>query len=160
MDRLLGLLSENGRLSTEELAAMLEVAPEVIEKQIADYEAEGIIKGYNALVNWEKADCHRATALIELKVTPKKESGFDDIAHRIMMLEEVESVYLMSGGFDLAIVVNGRSMQDVAMFVVRRLSTIEGVVSTATHFILNRYKDGGVIFDDMEKNDERRSNLW
>lgn len=160
MYRLLKLLKENDRLTTEELAAMLAVSPEEVKTQIDEYEKEGVIKGYNALINWEKADCNRATALIELKVAPKKESGFDDIAHRIMKFEEVESVYLMSGGYDLAVMVNAKSMQDIAMFVVRRLSPLDGVLSTATHFILTRYKDGGVIFDDGEKNDERRSNLW
>ena len=159
MYRLLKLLKENGRLTAEELAAMLEMTPAEVEKEIAEYEKKGVIKGYNALIDWEKADCNRATALIELKVAPKKESGFDDIAHRIMAFEEGESVYLMSGGYDLAVTVNAKSMQDIAMFVVRRLSPLDGVLSTATHFILTRYKDGGVIFDDGEKMDERRSNL-
>ena len=139
---------------------MLAVSPEEVAREIAEYEKAGVIKGYNALINWEKADCNRATALIELKVSPKKETGFDEIAHRIMEFEEVESVYLMSGGYDLAVTVNAKSMQDIAMFVVRRLSPLDGVLSTATHFVLTRYKDGGVIFDDGEKNDERRSNLW
>lgn len=160
MYRLLKLLSENDRLTTDELAAMLAVSPEEVAWEIAEYEKAGVIKGYNALINWEKADCNRATALIELKVSPKKETGFDEIAHRIMEFEEVESVYLMSGGYDLAVTVNAKSMQDIAMFVVRRLSPLDGVLSTATHFVLTRYKDGGVIFDDGEKNDERRSNLW
>lgn len=160
MYRLLKLLSENDRLTTDELAAMLAVSPEEVAREIAEYEKAGVIKGYNALINWEKADCNRATALIELKVSPKKETGFDEIAHRIMEFEEVESVYLMSGGYDLAVTVNAKSMQDIAMFVVRRLSPLDGVLSTATHFVLTRYKDGGVVFDDGEKNDERRSNLW
>ena len=160
MYRLLKLLSENDRLTTDELAAMLAVSPEEVAREIAEYEKAGVIKGYNALINWEKADCNRATALIELKVSPKKETGFDEIAHRIREFEEVESVYLMSGGYDLAVTVNAKSMQDIAMFVVRRLSPLDGVLSTATHFVLTRYKDGGVIFDDGEKNDERRSNLW
>ncbi len=160
MYRLLKLLSENDRLTTDELAAMLAVSPEEVAREIAEYEKAGVIKGYNALINWEKADCNRATALIELKVSPKKETGFDEIAHRIREDEEEESVYLMSGGYDLAVTVNAKSMQDIAMFVVRRLSPLDGVLSTATHFVLTRYKDGGVIFDDGEKNDERRSNLW
>ena len=160
MYRLLKLLSQNDRLTTDEVAALLAVSPEEVAREIAEYEKAGVIKGYNALINWEKADCNRATALIELKVSPKKETGFDEIAHRIMEFEEVESVYLMSGGYDLAVTVNAKSMQDIAMFVVRRLSPLDGVLSTATHFVLTRYKDGGVIFDDGEKNDERRSNLW
>ena len=159
MYRLLKLLSENDRLTTDELAAMLAVSPEEVAREIAEYEKAGVIKGYNALINWEKADCNRATALIELKVSPKKETGFDEIAHRIMEFEEVEGVYLMSGGYDLAVFVSGKTMQDIAMFVVRRLSPIDGVLSTATHFILKKYKDGGVVFDDPAYQEDKRSNL-
>ena len=103
--------------------------------------------------------CIRDSAIIELKVAPRKKSGFDEIAQQIMQFDEVESVYLMSGGYDLAVLVNGLSMQEIAMFVVHRLSPMEGVLSTATHFMLTRYKDGGVVFSDSDENDERRSNL-
>lgn len=159
MDKLLELLSENARLSTEQLAVMLNITPKQVSDKIEEYEKAGIIRGYKALVNWEKVDKNKASALIELRVTPKRERGFDEIANRIMQFDEVESVYLMSGGYDLAVKVHGKSMQDIAMFVMRRLSTLDSVLSTATHFILTRYKDGGVILNADEEKDERRSVL-
>lgn len=155
MERLLQLLKENARATSDQLAVMLNTTAEEVEKAIADYEARGVIKGYQALINWEKADENHATALIELKVSPKRDRGFDEIASRVMAFSEVESVSLMSGGFDLAVIVSGKSMQDIAMFVARRLSPLDGVLATATHFVLTRYKDGGVSFVD-EETDERR----
>lgn len=157
MDQLLSLLSENARLSTAQLAAMLNKTENEVSDQIAEYEKAGVIRGYKALVNWEKVDKNKASALIELRVSPKRDRGFDEIAGRIMQFEEVESVYLMSGGYDLAVKVHGKSMQDIAMFVMRRLSTLDSVLSTTTHFILTRYKDGGVILNPDEEKDERRS---
>jgi DNA-binding Lrp family transcriptional regulator len=157
MDQLLSLLSENARLSTAQLAAMLNKTESEVSDQIAEYEKAGVIRGYKALVNWEKVDKNKASALIELRVSPKRDRGFDEIAGRIMQFEEVESVYLMSGGYDLAVKVHGKSMQDIAMFVMRRLSTLDSVLSTTTHFILTRYKDGGVILNPDEEKDERRS---
>lgn len=159
MDRLLTLLDENSRLSAAQLAAMLGKTEKEVEEEIAAYEKAGIIRGYKALINWEKVDQNKASALIELRVSPKRDRGFDEIAGRIMQFEEVESVYLMSGGYDLAVKVHGHSMQEIAMFVMRRLSTLDSVLSTATHFILTRYKDGGVILNQDEERDERRSVL-
>lgn len=159
MDRLLTLLDENARLSTAQLAAMLNKTEEEVAEAIAEYEKAGVIRGYKALINWEKVDENKASALIELRVSPKRDRGFDEIAGRIMQFEEVESVYLMSGGYDLAVKVHGRSMQEIAMFVMRRLSTLDSVLSTATHFILTRYKDGGIILNQEEERDERRSVL-
>ncbi|MDF1495947.1 Lrp/AsnC family transcriptional regulator [Caproiciproducens sp. CPB-2] len=159
MDRLLNLLDENARLSTEQLAVMLDKTPDKVAEAIADYEKQGVIRGYKALINWEKIDENKASALIELRVSPKRDRGFDEIANRIMQFDEVESVYLMSGGYDLAVKVHGKSMQEIAMFVMRRLSTLDSVLSTATHFILTRYKDGGVILNSGDEKDERRSVL-
>jgi DNA-binding Lrp family transcriptional regulator len=159
MDRLLNLLDENARLSTAQLATMLDKPESEVAEAIAAYEKAGVIRGYKALINWEKIDENKASALIELRVSPKRDRGFDEIANRIMQFEEVESVYLMSGGYDLAVKVHGRSMQEIAMFVMRRLSTLDSVLSTATHFILTRYKDGGVILNPDEDKDERRSVL-
>ena len=159
MDKLLELLSENARLTSEQLAVMLNLTAKQVSDKIEEYEKAGIIRGYKALVNWEKVDKNKASARIELRVTPKRERGFDEIANRIMQFDEVESVYLMSGGYDLAVKVHGKSMQDIAMFVMRRLSTLDSVLSTATHFILTRYKDGGVILNADEEKDERRSVL-
>ena len=157
MDQLLSLLSENARLTTGQLAAMLNLPETEVAEKIARYEKEGIIRGYKAIVNWEKIDKNKASALIELRVSPKRDRGFDEIANRIMQFEEVESVYLMSGGYDLAVKVRGKSMQDIARFVMRRLSTLDSVLSTATHFILTRYKDDNVILNSEDEKDERRS---
>lgn len=159
MDRLLNLLDENARLTTEQLAVMLNKTADEVANAIAEYEKQGVIRAYKALINWEKIDENKASALIELRVSPKRDRGFDEIANRIMQFDEVESVYLMSGGYDLAVKVHGKSMQEIAMFVMRRLSTLDSVLSTATHFILTRYKDGGVILNSEDDKDERRSVL-
>ena len=160
MEQLLELLQDNAQLTPAQLAVMVGKEEGEVKKAIARYEKEGVIKGYHALINWERTESQKAAALIELRVTPKKDTGFDEIARRIMNFSEVESVYLMSGGFDLAVTVVGRTMQDIAMFVAKRLSTIDGVLSTATHFVLTKYKDGGVVFNsDYEEIDERGSNL-
>ena len=159
MDQLLELLNENARLTPKQLAAMLGKTEGEIEDEIEAYEKAGVIRGYKALINWEKIDKNKASALIELRVSPKRERGFDEIAGKIMQFEEVESVYLMSGGYDLAVKVHGKSMQDIAVFVMRRLSTLDSVLSTATHFILTRYKDGDVILNTEDEKDERRGVL-
>lgn len=155
MEKLLTLLSENARLTPAQLAVMLNTTAEKVTEEIARYEKEGVIKGYRTLINWEKVDQNKATALIELKVVPKPDRGFNEIADRVMRFEEVESVYLMSGGYDLAVIVHGKTMQDVALFVMNRLAPLDSVVSTATHFILTRYKDGGVVLRSGEDNDQR-----
>ena len=154
MEKLLKLLKDNARLSNKELAIMLNRDEELIQSQIADLEQKGIIKGYKALINEQKVNAG-VSALIELKVTPKKELGFQDIADRVMQLPEVESVYLMAGDYDLAVFVRGESIQEVAMFVAKRLSPLESVISTATHFVLQKYKQDGVILDDTKEQDIR-----
>ncbi|MCI8386449.1 MAG: Lrp/AsnC family transcriptional regulator [Acutalibacter sp.] len=160
MEQVLELLQDNAKLTNSQLAVMLGETEDAVAKAIAQYEREGVIRGYQALVNWERTETQKASALIELRITPKKDTGFDEIAGRVMNFPEVESVYLMSGGYDLAVTVTGRTMQDVAMFVQKRLATIDGILSTATHFMLTKYKDGGVIFQtDYEEIDERGSNL-
>ena len=160
MEQILELLQDDAQLTPSRLAVMLGESEEAVAKAIAQYEREGVIRGYHALVNWERTETQKASALIELRITPKKDTGFDEIAGRIMNFPEVESVYLMSGGYDLAVTVTGRTMQDVAMFVQKRLATLDGVLSTATHFVLTKYKDGGVIFQsEYEEIDERGSNL-
>lgn len=160
MEQVFELLQNDAKLTAAQLAAMLGETEESVAKALRQYEKDGIIKGYHALINWERTDVHRATALIELRVTPQKDTGFDEIAGRVMNFPEVESVYLMSGGYDLAVTVTGKTMSDIAMFVAKRLAPIEGVLSTATHFVLTKYKDGGVVFNsDYEEIDERGSNL-
>ncbi len=156
MDKLLELLSENSSFTNKELALMLGEPEDYIAAQIKEYEQNGIIKGYQALVDWEKVPDAMVTAIIELKVTPKKETGFDEIAQQIMAFDEVSSMYLMAGSFDLSVFVNGKTMQDVASFVARKLSCIDGVIATATHFMLKAYKIGGVsLTDDDSASDER-----
>ena len=156
MDKLLQLLSKNSQFTTGEIAAMLGEPEDYIKAQIKEYENQGIIKGYQAVVNWERIDGSYVEALIELKVTPKKETGFDEMAQMCMAFEEVESVYLMAGVYDFALIVRGETMQDIAMFIAKKLSTIDGVISTGTHLIMRRYKDRGMnVFDDDAQADER-----
>ncbi len=146
MERLLKLLDTNARLTTAEMATMLGTTEDAVKAQMAELEKAGVVRGYKALIDWDRTDRKYVTALIELRVTPQRNYGFDDLAERIMKFEEVETVYLMSGGFDLMVIVNGCTFKDVAMFVAKRLSTLDSVVSTATHFVLRRYKDRGVLF--------------
>ena len=153
MNKLLKILEENARLTNKEIAVMLDKSEEEVKKEIKLLEDTGILKGYKAIIDKDKADVETVTALIEIKVQPKYGHGFNDVANRISQLEEVESIYLMSGGFDFAVMVNDKSFQEVAMFVANRLSPLEGVVSTATHFILKRYKEQGLIFSDEFKDD-------
>ncbi|MGN0607886.1 MAG: Lrp/AsnC family transcriptional regulator [Oscillospiraceae bacterium] len=153
MDTIVKLLKQNARLSTKELAAMTGLSEAEVEARIKDYENKGVIKGYSAILNEDLADKDRVTAFIEVKVTPKAEFGFDDIARTIMMYDEVESLTLMSGAFDLAVTISGTNYKEIALFVARRLSTIDGVISTSTHFFLKRYKEKGIFID--EEKDER-----
>lgn len=154
MDKLLKLLDTNARLTNAQLAVMLGWSEDEVAAHIAEWEHSGVIRGYKAIIDWERTDRAYVTALIELRVTPKRDSGFESLAETIMRFDEVESIYLMSGGYDFAVIVSGRTFKDVAMFVAKRLSTLDSVLSTATHFVLRRYKDEGVFFLGEEK-DER-----
>ena len=154
MEKLLKILKDNARLSNKELSILLDRDEELVDKQIKELEKNGVIKGYKALINEQKINAG-VSALIELKVTPKKEFGFQDIADRVMLLPEVESVYLMAGDYDLAVFVRAETMQDVAMFVAKRLSPLESVISTSTHFVLQKYKQDGVILDETKDEDIR-----
>lgn len=158
MDKLIKLLSRNSEYSVSELALLLGEPEDYVRARIKKYENDGIIKGYRALVNYEKVQDAGVTAYIELKVTPQKKSGFDEIAKRIMSFDEVESVYLMAGAYDLSIIVKGETIQEVSAFVSRKLSALDGILSTATHFILKRYKDDGVVLEDEDISDERCMN--
>ena len=158
MDRLLSLLQNNARLTNKQLAVMLGREEEDVAKALAAYEKSGVIRGYQAVIDWDKTDSPTVFARIEIKVTPKKDFGFEEIARTIMELEEVQSVSLMSGGYDLALTVSGKTFRDIAMFVAHRLSPIDSVNSTATHFILKKYKERGVVFEEEVK-DERRMTL-
>lgn len=142
---ILGILTEDARMSTKKIAAMLSVEEEQIKACIAEMERSGLLVKYTAIVNSEKADDSLVEALIEVKVTPKKKEGFDGIAKQIASFPEVKAVYLMSGAYDLAVFIEDRSLQQVARFVSERISTFDGVISTATHFILKKYKIEGTL---------------
>ena len=154
MEKLLNLLQQNARFTNAQLATMLGTTEEEIEKEICRLENDGIIKGYSAILNENLADKNTIIAYIELKVTPERDSGFDDIAKTIMMYDEVEAVSLMSGSYDLSVTVKGKNFKDIALFVAQRLSTIAGVLSTSTHFVLRTYKEKGIFIED-EDVDER-----
>ncbi len=154
MNDIIRILQQNARVTNEELGAMLGISADEAANQIKELEDNGIIKGYSVILDDELYDKSTVYATIELKVTPQRDCGFDDIAKTIMMYDEVESVSLMSGAYDLAVEVKGNNLKDVALFVSERLSTIDGVLSTATHFILKKYKEKG-IFIDREEPDER-----
>ena len=156
MDKLLKIMSENAKFSTEQLAMILNEPEDYINAQIKEYENQGVIKGYQAMINWDKVPDSGVMAIIELKVAPKKQRGFDDMAERLMMFDEVSSVYLMAGSYDLALIVKGESIQDISSFVARKLSALEGINATSTHFMLKRYKEGGTILVDVEKQEDRR----
>jgi DNA-binding Lrp family transcriptional regulator len=143
---LLKLLENDARLSPEALALMLDKEVGDIKTMIDDYEKQGVILGYRTEIDWDKTNREYVSAMIELKITPQRDRGFDHIAEKIYNYPEVESLFLMSGGFDLAIFIKGRTMREVAFFVAQKLSTIEDVVSTSTHFILRKYKDNNVIY--------------
>ena len=152
--KLLKLLSKDSRASTSDIATMLGIPETDVISEIEKLEKEGVIRGYKAVIDWERLDSAYVSAIIELKVTPKAGLGFEEVARRVMRYPEVESVYLMSGGYDLSVRVNGHSFQEIAAFVARRLATLDSVQSTATHFILRRYKESHVPFCDKDV-DER-----
>lgn len=147
---ILELLEEDNRISHEEIALRLNLTVDKVEKTIANMEQEKIILRYRALVNWEKAGSNGVIALIEVKVLPQREVGFDTVAERIYRFPEVKAVYLMSGAYDLVVMVEGPSMREVASFVSQKLATLDHVQSTATHFVLKKYKQDGVIFEEKE----------
>lgn len=151
MRELLELLEHDAKRPAEELASMLNKPKHQIESAIKKLEKDKIILCYNTLINWEKIGDDTVTAIIEVKVTPQREVGFDAIAERIYRFDEVRSVYLMSGGFDLLVLIEGKSLKEVSNFVATRLSTIEGVISTNSNFMLKAYKKDGVIIDDQEQ---------
>ncbi|MBQ4258574.1 MAG: Lrp/AsnC family transcriptional regulator [Clostridia bacterium] len=138
---ILKILGKNGRLQNSQIAMMTGLTEETVEKEIREMEKDGLIRGYTAVIDWEKLDSAYVSALIELKVTPKASLGFEEIAEKVMKYPEVESVYLMSGAYDLCVIVKGKTFQQVAMFVSKELATIDSVLSTSTHFMLRRYKE-------------------
>ena len=154
MAKLLRLLEQDCTLTHEQLASMTDMTVADVKAAIQRYEADKTILGYQAIVDWDRTDREAVTALIEVKVTPQRGDGFDRVAERIYQYDEVESVYLMSGGYDLQLVIKGQTFQEIALFVAKRLSPLDDVLSTATHFVLRTYKKEGRLYQD-EEIDER-----
>lgn len=153
-EELLSILEKNSRIDFKELVVLLGVDEADVLNELMKLEQEGIICGYHTLINWEKTSIEKVTALIEVKVTPQRGQGFDKIAERVYNYPEVRAVYLISGGYDLLVTLEEKSLKEIANFVSDKLSTLDSVLSTATHFILKKYKDHGTIFNE-EITDER-----
>lgn len=153
-EELLAILEKNSRIDFSELAVLLGISEEEVLGEIEQLERDGVIGGYHTLINWEKTSIEKIMALIEVKVTPQRGRGFDNIAERIYNYPEVKAVYLLSGGYDLLVILEEKSLKEIANFVSDKLSTLDSVLSTATHFILKKYKDHGTIMNQKQK-DER-----
>lgn len=154
MDTILKLLDENARFTFEELASITDKTVDEVAAKIDEYEKAGVLRGYKAVIDWEKAGSDMVSSFIEVKITPKHNYGFDEFASEVAKFHEVQSVYLMSGGYDIMIEVLAKSFRDIAMFVSKRLSPMASVLSTSTHFMLKKYKEKGVILSGTKK-DER-----
>lgn len=154
MDPLLKLLRDNSALAPAQLGKMLNLTEAEVTAKTTGYERDEVILGYRAILNDEKLGTNRVRAAIEVKITPERDGGFNRVAERIAKYDEVRSCFLMSGGYDLLVIVEGTNLHDVAMFVAEKLATIQGVLSTATHFMLKPYKDHGVLMK-AERNEER-----
>lgn len=146
-EKILTILEQDARLTPQQIADMVQINLSELEAMLRDMEKDSTILGYKTLIDWDKTDREQVTALIEVKITPQKGMGFDEIARQIYSHHQVESVYLMSGGFDLTVIISGRTMRDVARFVSEQLAPMENVLSTGTHFILKKYKEQGVPFN-------------
>lgn len=153
MDEILEILEKNARASVEEIALMLDKSVAEVQEMVKKLEDDNVIVGYNTLINWDKSSKENVTALIEVRVTPQRGQGFDKVAERIYRYPQVKACYLMSGGFDLTVIIEGKTMKEVALFVAEKLAPLESVLSTATHFVLKKYKDEGVIFEEDTKDD-------
>lgn len=154
MDKILKILEDNANLSLEQLAVMCQKEVGDLKAYIKEQEENGVILGYKTMIDWDKTDREYVSALIEVKITPQRDRGFDRVAERIYNYPEVQSLYLMSGAYDLAVLIEGKTMREVAYFVAQKLATIEDVISTATHFVLRKYKDKGVVYGVVDV-DER-----
>ena len=153
MEEILEILEKNGRYTDEQIAVMVGKTVEEVRESIRDYEEKNIIAGYTTLINWENTGSETVTALIEVKITPQRGEGFDKVAERIYKFSEVKACYLMSGGFDLTVIVEGKTMKQVALFVSEKLAVQQYVLSTSTHFVLKKYKDHGTIFKEKKLDD-------
>lgn len=152
MDEILRILDkEQGRIDRSKIAAMLRMDETEVAAKMAEMEKNNVIVGYKTIVNWDKTDRDVVTALIELRITPQRGEGFDKVAKRIYKYPQVCSLYLMSGAYDLAVTIEGKSMKEVALFVAQKLAPMDSIISTATHFVLKKYKEEGIVFEDDEK---------
>ena len=153
-EQILKTIEKNSRISMKELAILLGKKEIDVANEVALMEAEGVICGYHTLINWEQTSLEKVNALIEVRVTPQRGQGFDNIAERIYKYPEVDAVYLISGGYDLLVSLEGKSLKEISSFVSDKLSTLDSVLSTATHFVLKKYKDHGTVLSKKEE-DER-----
>lgn len=153
-EEILTIIEKNSRIGIKDLAVMLNISEIEVANELADMEKKGIICGYLTLIDWDKTTIEKVTALIEVRVTPQRGQGFDSIAERIYNYPEVKTVYLISGGFDFLVILEEKSLKEIANFVSDKLSTLDNVLSTATHFILKKYKDNGTILS--KKHDDER----
>lgn len=153
-EKILAIIEKNSRIDLKDLAALLGESEAAVANEIADMEKENIICGYHTMINWDNTGDEKVIALIEVKVTPQRGMGFDKIAERIYQYSEVNAVYLMSGAFDFTVIIEGKTMREVAQFVSEKLSAMDSVLSTATHFVLKKYKDHGTIMYE-KPGDER-----
>lgn len=152
MEEILSILDkEKGNVSRAKIAQMLGKDEHEVAESIEKMEKENVIVGYKTIVNWDKTDKDVVVALIELRITPQRGEGFDKVAERIYKYPQVKSLYLMSGAYDLAVTIEGKSMKEVALFVAQKLAPMDSIISTATHFVLKKYKEEGIIFEDDEK---------
>ena len=154
-ERILELLDKDSKLTAKEIASLINEKEDDVAEAIKEMEDENIICGYNTLINWDKTDRELVTAIIEVKVTPQRGNGFDKIAERIYQNKEVRSVYLMSGGYDFCVILEEKTLKEIAFFVSDKLSPIDAVISTSTHFVLKSYKDHGIVMERKGSEDKR-----
>ena len=158
-EKLLRLIDDNAKLTNEQLAVMLGEDAQDVAQTVAGYEKQGVIRGYKALIDWDQTDRNLVSARIEIKVIPKGTMGFEEIAYTISQFREVETCYLMSGGYDLALTISGKTFKDIALFVAHRLAPLEPVQSTSTHFVLKKYKQRGQMMVDDFKDEREVTSL-
>lgn len=157
MHRILQLLDQDARITPARIAKMLGMSEQEVVDSIHKYERENIILGYKTIIDWDKVERDNVTAMIEVRVSPQKGMGFDELARRIYCHTQVVSVYLMSGSFDFTVIINGRSLQDVSRFVSENLAPMENIISTSTHFVLKKYKDAGIDFNPVDEREDYRN---
>lgn len=157
MYRILQLLEQDARLTPARIAQILDMSEDEVVRKIREYEDDNVVLGYKTVVDWEKTEKESVTALIEVRVSPQKGMGFDELARRIKSYPQVQSLYLMSGSYDFTVVISGRTLLEVSRFVSENLSTMENVISTSTAFVLKKYKDAGVDYDPRDEREDFRN---